>query len=136
MVVATVLLVGVVVGVRSAAAPRREPLPIRPDIHVGVSGANPAAGQNPAIRDVHVVVYTTGWCPHCREAKAWMKANGVAYEERDIEASSDNARQNRSVNPRGSIPTFDVEGDVMVGFSAPDLVAMIDRAAQRHARQD
>jgi glutaredoxin len=104
--------------------------------NAAAAGTTSPPSWREASRDVHVVVYTTGWCPHCREAKAWMKANGVSYDERDIEASSDNARQNRSVNPRGSIPTFDVEGDVMVGFSAGDLTSMIERAAQRHSRRN
>jgi glutaredoxin 3 len=85
---------------------------------------------------VHVVVYTTGWCPHCKRAKAWMDESGVSYEERNIESSAQNAEENRALNPRGSIPTFDVDGDVMVGFSEANLVAMIERAAQRHGSQN
>jgi glutaredoxin 3 len=85
------------------------------------------------ISDVRVVVYTTSWCPVCKQAKAWMVGHGVAFEERDIEASSDNARKILTINPRSSIPTFDVEGDVMVGFSEEQLVSMMQRAADRQA---
>jgi glutaredoxin 3 len=93
----------------------------------------PAATAPAPISDVHVVVYTTTWCPVCKQAKAWMVGHGVAFEERDIEASSDNARKILTINPRSSIPTFDVEGDVMVGFSEEQLVAMMQRAADRQA---
>jgi glutaredoxin len=84
-----------------------------------------------APQGVRIVVYTTGWCPHCKRAKAWMAENGIPYEERNIESSSRNAEENRKLNPRGSIPTFDVDGEVLIGFSEADLVAMIERAAQR-----
>jgi len=96
--------------------------------------APPAPSAAPASIDgLRVVVYTTSWCPVCKRAKAWMTARGIPYEEHDIEASSENARQNRAINPRGSIPTFDVEGDVMIGFSEGDLVATMQRAAERRA---
>jgi glutathione S-transferase len=61
-----------------------------------------------------------------------MAARGISYEDHDIEASSDDARAIRQLNPRGSIPTFDIEGDVMVGFSERDLLAALERAAHRH----
>jgi glutaredoxin len=89
-----------------------------------------ASGRLP---DVHVVVYTTSWCPVCKRAKQWMNAHGVAYEEHDVEASSESARQMRAINPRGGVPTFDVEGQVEVGFSAGDLTATMQRAAVRRA---
>jgi glutaredoxin len=83
--------------------------------------------------NVHVVVYTTSWCPHCREAKAWMATQGIAYEERDIEASPENNRMMRRINSRGSIPTFDVDGEVMVGFSATALTSLLQQARARLA---
>ncbi len=87
-----------------------------------------------AQQPVHVIVYTTSWCPSCRAAKSWLQKNGVAYEERDIEASRTYAAQMRALNPRGSIPTFDVEGDVNVGFSSSWLVATLRK--HRSARAD
>jgi len=31
-----------------------------------------------------VIVYTTPTCPDCRALKAWLAAQGVAFEERDL----------------------------------------------------
>ena len=86
-----------------------------------------------SLRDVHVVVYTTGWCSVCKHAKTWMASQGIAYEEHDVERSSDDARRMRALNPRGSVPTFDVEGEVLVGFSEPGLLAAMQSAARRQA---
>jgi glutaredoxin 3 len=113
--------------IEPAGAPTTPPEPPAPP------APTPAAPALAPISDVHVVVYTTPWCPVCKQAKAWMVGHGVAFEERDIEASSDNARKILAINPRSSIPTFDVEGDVMVGFSEEQLVAMMQRAADRQA---
>jgi glutaredoxin len=82
-------------------------------------------------RDVHVVIYTTSWCSVCRRAKQWMVANGVSYEEHDVETSDESARRMRIINPRGSVPTFDVEGQVEIGFSPGGLLATMQRAEAR-----
>ena len=82
---------------------------------------------------MNVVVYTASWCAVCKRAKRWMDGRGIAYEEHDIEASRDDARAMRALNPRGSIPTFDIEGDVLVGFSEDGLLATMQRAAKRRA---
>jgi glutaredoxin len=96
------------------AAPQPAPDPL---------AATPAA--------LHVVVYTTSWCPHCQEAKAWMASRGIAYEERDIEASTDNRRMMKQINSRGDIPTFDIDGEVLVGFSPGSLASLLQRAKAR-----
>ena len=88
-----------------------------------------------SIAGVPVVVYTTSWCPVCRRAKAWLRSSGIAYEERDIEASSEYARKIRLLNPRASIPTFDIDGDVAIGFSEGQLTSMLERAAQRRSER-
>jgi len=118
-------------------------------MHVPAPGAvtvGAAAPQAPApgtpetaapvsIGDVDVVVYTTSWCPVCKRAKSWMNAHGMAYDERDVEASVAYSRELHALNPRGSIPTFDVEGQVLVGFSDRALVLAMEQAARRRAER-
>jgi glutaredoxin len=114
-----------------AAPPTTQP---SPRTESGPSTAEPAPSQpNGRPAQVHVVVYTTPWCQYCKKAKAWMNSNGIAYEERDIELSSEYARSMRDINPGGGIPTFDIEGDVMVGFSPDGLTARMRSAAQRRS---
>jgi glutaredoxin len=113
-------------GTDVSSAPAAPPLP-----QLEVQASPPTATVS--LRDVHVVVYTTGWCPVCKRAKAWMALQGIRYEERNIELSSEDAQTMRAINPRGSIPTFDIEGDVMVGFSEQGLVAAMQNAARWRA---
>jgi glutaredoxin len=95
--------------------------------------SSPDPAPTISLGDVSVVVYTTGWCSVCKRAKAWMSGQGIAYEERNIEDSSEYASAMHAINPRGSVPTFDVDGDVMIGFSEQSLVAAMTRAARRQA---
>ena len=99
----------------------------------GPMTAAPEQPDEASLSDVNVVVCTASWCSACKRAKAWMKQQGIAYEERDVEASSENAHAMRTLNPRGSVPTFDVDGEVMVGFSDQGLLASMHRAAHREA---
>ena len=39
-----------------------------------------------------------------------------------------------ALNPKGSIPTIDVDGEVMVGFGPEHMQDMLRRAAQRRAQ--
>jgi glutaredoxin 3 len=81
--------------------------------------------------NAHIIVYTTAWCPVCKRAKAWMRTQGIAFEERDVEASAINARQMRFINPRGGVPTFNVEGQVLVGFDPNEVMSSIRRATEQ-----
>lgn len=115
----------------SASPPPPEPPPLPPAPEPAAEArAEPSAAS---LSNVHVVVYTTSWCSVCKRAKKWMAANGVSYEERDVETSDANARRMRILNPRGGVPTFDVEGQVMVGFSEDGLLATMRQAAQHRS---
>lgn len=120
---AALLLTGVAYRVASARAARSD--------EVSVASATPSDSTAKNADSVPVVVYTTPWCPACKRAKAWMSGEGIAFEERDVEASRENAGRMHSINPRGSVPTFAVGGEVLVGFRSADLIAAMRRAANR-----
>ena len=55
--------------------------------------AGPQSPVNPAVTarrsNPKVVLYSTSWCPHCREAKEYLKKNNIAYTNRDVEDDAD-----------------------------------------------
>ena len=124
-------------GPATATAPAID-VPVPRAVTVGAASPQAPTPETPApvsLGDVDVVVYTTSWCPACKQAKSWMNAQGMAYDERDVEASVAYSRELHSLNPRGSIPTFDVEGQVLVGFSDRALVRAMEQAARRRAER-
>ena len=72
-----------------------------------------------------VVVYTTSWCSVCRRAKKWMTDQGIAYEEHDVESSPQDARHLHAISPRGAVPTFEVDGKVIVGFAEHEITSAL-----------
>jgi glutaredoxin len=87
-----------------------------------------------AMRRVEVVVYTTRWCELCGTAKQWMTSKHYAFTDVDAEASPENLLALRKVNPAVTVPTFVVDGEVLVGFGPGVLQGAMFRAAEKRAR--
>ncbi|HVU01667.1 MAG TPA: hypothetical protein VHE30_07945 [Polyangiaceae bacterium] len=51
--------------------------------------------------------------------------------ERDLEQDVMAAQEARRLNPRGSVPTFDVGGQALIGFDPRALAAALESAAAR-----
>ena len=64
-----------------------------------------------------VVIYTAPWCGWCRKALAWLDANGVDYENRNIEANPAYRDQLVSKTGRASIPVVEIDGEIVQGYS-------------------
>lgn len=59
-----------------------------------------------------VKMYSTTWCPDCRNAKRYLDARGIAYEEINIETTPGAAEFVMSVNAgKRKVPTFVVGED-------------------------
>jgi len=80
-------------------------------------------------------MYSTDWCPSCKNARAWFRANGIPVNDRNVEESESAHRAQLALNPRGTIPTIDVDGEVIVGFGPEHMENVLRRAAQRRAQR-
>lgn len=78
---------------------------------------------------VNIEMYSTSWCGACKAARLYMQDHGIAFTDHDVEADPDARTTQLSLNPRGSVPTIDVDGrEVLVGFSGSDLEGAMARA--------
>ena len=93
---------------------------------------DPSQPESLAEQSAHVSIemYTAVWCGTCQVAKRWLSANHVAYQEIDIDRQPGARDQLRTLNPARSIPTFDINGSVYVGFNPNVMTQMIATAAQ------
>lgn len=89
-----------------------------------------------AMRDVPVAMYMTHWCPVCTRASEWLQANGFRVVEFNVEADEHASRIHLLLNPRGSVPTFDIDGTTMVGFSARGFELVVARLATLRQTQN
>jgi glutaredoxin len=68
-----------------------------------------------------VVLYATGSCAHCAEARAALDAWGQPFEERDPLSSPAALRELLLCSAVAVVPTIVVSGQVLVGFDADRL---------------
>jgi mycoredoxin len=63
-----------------------------------------------------IVIYTTSWCPDCREAKIFLLSKGLPYEEIDIEKNPDAAEIVMKLSDgMRKVPMLDIEGTIVSG---------------------
>jgi glutaredoxin len=120
-----VVLVGVNV-YNNVHAPRA---PIAVAAAAAVDGPAPSTIQ----QGVEVVMYSTSWCGYCRAARAWLKSQGITYVDHDVEREPAAQQRHAQLNPRGGVPVFEVDGQVVHGFDAITLERAIKRAAEKRA---
>jgi glutaredoxin len=81
-----------------------------------------AGGSRQTVR-----ILTAAWCGHCKKAKAFLAAKGVAYEEVDVEASDRGRNEFTQLGGRG-VPIILVGAQRMYGFEAGALTTMLEQA--------
>lgn len=102
----------------------------KPTVKIIKPGADRVSGVAAASRRVNVVVYVTSWCPACRKARRWLKRKNIRHSVLDVQRNRTAMMELRSLNPRGSIPTFKIGRQVLVGFSSAGVTRAIYRAAR------
>ena len=71
-----------------------------------------------------VIMYATQWCGYCAAAREFFAANGVRYDERDIEQSSVYADEHRRLGGSG-LPLILVGDDRINGYNEGTLRSLL-----------
>lgn len=69
-----------------------------------------------------VLLYTTGWCPFCRRAKALLRDRGVRWIELDVEEDPAHRRAMNESSGRDTVPQIFINGTHVGGCD--ELVAL------------
>jgi len=72
-------------------------------------------------------------CPHCREAREYLLAQGVEFDYVYLdlllgEEKSDTMRELRNFNPELTFPTIVIDDQVIVGFKKDRIAAALHLA--------
>ena len=71
-----------------------------------------------------VVMYTTTWCPYCKQARKFFDRHGIVYVEYDVERNGKAWRENKRLGG-GGVPTIVVGDEVVSGFSERELTELL-----------
>lgn len=77
-----------------------------------------------------VIVYSTSWCGDCRRSKNWLKTNGIAFTDIDIEVDEAAALQVQQLNNgQQSVPTIVFpDGAILVEPSNRQLAVQAEQS--------
>jgi glutaredoxin len=78
---------------------------------------------------VSITMFAARWCSACNAARRWLRRQNIPYIERDLDRDRGARRALRAINPRGSIPTFLINGRVLIGFSPRRITRAIQSAS-------
>lgn len=90
-----------------------------------ISRLDPATGKRSTLlQPGRVVMFTTAWCGVCKRAKAWLKRNGIRFEEYDVESDPNYHREFKALGGTG-VPLILVGDQRMQGFSEKNLARLL-----------
>jgi glutaredoxin len=106
---------------RAAPGPARatEPVAAAPGPRAPASHRGPLPPLAPEVTrgSIRIVMYSAPWCYVCDRARDFLHADVVELVERDVERDPSAARALAARNPMQTLPTFEVSGETLVGFS-------------------
>ena len=70
-----------------------------------------------------VKVYSTSTCPYCNMAKDFLKEQNIEFENIDVGADQEAAREMVKKSGQMGVPVVEIDGEVIVGF---DKVAIVN----------
>ncbi len=83
----------------------------------------PAGEPAPTTWRTGITMFSTDWCGHCKNARRYFAANGIAFTEIDIEKSGAGHKEYKDLGGKG-VPLILVGKKVMRGFSAERFESM------------
>lgn len=93
----------------------------------GLLTAFPARSALAANFAEEVVLFSTSWCGYCRKARDYLRTNGIAHVEYDIEKSSEGKRHFTELGGRG-VPLILVGDRQIRGWNPAALESALARA--------
>lgn len=73
------------------------------------------------MKPTNVRLFVKPYCGWCHEAKDWLDARGIQYEELDVISDSAARREMFELSGQTLAPTIDVDGEILADFDTEQL---------------
>ena len=64
-----------------------------------------------------IKVYRVPGCPFCKKTKEFLKSKGLNFEDIDVAADHDMAKEMIKKSGQMSVPTIEIDGKIVIGFN-------------------
>jgi glutaredoxin 3 len=72
-----------------------------------------------------IKVYSTPTCPFCIRAKQFLKDNNIAFENIDVSANPDKAKEMMNKSGQMGVPVLDIDGEIVIGFDKDRIKGLL-----------
>jgi glutaredoxin 3 len=72
-----------------------------------------------------VTVYTTPTCSWCQATKEHLRTNGIAFDEVDVSANTERAREMVEKSGQYGVPVIEIDDEIIVGFNRARIDALL-----------
>ena len=72
-------------------------------------------------REPRVVVFSTPTCPHCRNAKRYLRKKGIRFKDVDVSRDRRAAKDLVRISGQQGVPVIQINGRTVVGFNRPKI---------------
>lgn len=72
-----------------------------------------------------VTVYSTPACSWCQAAKEHLRAHDVPFDDIDVSADMERAREMVEKSGQYGVPVLDIDGEIVVGFDRGRINALL-----------
>lgn len=74
-----------------------------------------------------VEIFVTNWCPACKKAESWLRANDIPFTLHNVQKSRQAAQRMAALGGDGRIPFAVINGYKVVGFTPALYQKALDR---------
>ena len=73
-----------------------------------------------------VKIYSTSTCPYCKMAKDYLSSKGVSYEDIDVAADQEKAKEMVNISGQMGVPVLVINDEVIVGFDKKKIDSFLN----------
>ncbi len=82
---------------------------------------------------MEVKIYTIPTCPWCAKGKEWLKKKKIPFQDCNVAESQNSQFRDELLDKSGqiSVPVFDFDGIIVIGFNEPKLEEALAKAKKK-----
>lgn len=73
-----------------------------------------------------IKVYSTPTCPYCVTLKNFLKESGFEFEDIDVAANPEAAKEMIEKSGQMGVPVSDINGEIVIGFDREKIIKLLN----------